>query len=289
MKLLWKALLWAGGILALLIASFFVYGMYLTKELPWQEPVFDSEVPPNPGSLGNRSVLLFYKTNGFEHESIGTGLLEITTQGEGRGWNVISSDNGAFFNDDYLSKFKVVVFLSTTGDVLTKEQEAAFERFITNGGGYVGIHSATDTEYEWGWYNDFVGTHFRDHSLFPHTPKGTILTEQSNHYTTSHLPERWDKVEEWYNFKNSIRNEKGFRVLLSVDESTYDVGESDGMNGDHPISWISENLNGRMFYTALGHEPETFTEGNSMKHILRGIEWAGKFNEAEESNAEIID
>jgi type 1 glutamine amidotransferase len=286
MKLLWKALLGIGGILTLLIASFFVYGMYLTKELPWQAPVFDSEVPPNPGNLGNRSVLLFYKTNGFKHESIGTGLLEITTQGEGRGWNVISTDNGAFFNDDYLSKFKVVVFLSTTGDILTKEQESAFERYVANGGGYVGIHSATDTEYEWDWYNDFVGTHFRDHSLFPHTPEGTIVTERRNHYTTSHLPERWKKTEEWYNFKDSIRGKSGFEILLSVDESTYNVGETGGMDGDHPISWISEKAIGRMFYTALGHNPETFTQDNSMQHILTGIEWAGKFSETTDVSTE---
>lgn len=279
MNRLLKAFLWVAGILVVIIASFFVYGLHLTKKLPWQSPIFDTEIPANPGNLGKRGVLLFYKTNGFEHESISTGLLEITTQGEGRGWNVIATDNGAFFNEDYLNKFKVVVFLSTTGDILTKEQERAFEKFVASGGGYVGIHAAADTEYEWKWYNDFLGTHFRDHSLFPHTPEATLMTENKKHPSTAHLPNRWKKVEEWYNFKDNVRNKKGFDVLLSVDETSYNVGETDGMAGDHPITWVSSAKNGRMFYTALGHDSETFTEVKSMNHILKGIEWAGRFDE----------
>lgn len=277
-KTLLKILMWVGGLLVILMLSFFIYGMHLTKKLPWQNPVFETEIPANPGILGERAVLLFYKTNGFEHESISTGLIEITTQGENRGWNVVSTNNGAFFNDDYLKKFKVVVFLNTTGDILTEEQEIAFEKFVSNGGGYAGIHAASDTEYDWVWYGDFIGSYFRDHSLFPHTPEATIITENTKHHATSHLPKRWMKSDEWYNFKNNVRNISGFEVILSLDESSYDVGETDGMNNDHPISWISEKENGRMFYTALGHTPESFTDSNSMQHILKGIEWAARLD-----------
>lgn len=284
MKILLKVLLGILTVLVIVAASFFTYGMYLTKKLPWQKPVFDTELPPDPGYLGAKGVLLFHKTNGFEHESIETGVREIVTQGEGRGWNVVNTVNGAFFNEDYLQKFKVVVFLSTTGDVLTPEQEAAFEEFIKQGGGYVGIHAAADTEYEWKFYGNLLGTYFRDHSLFPHTPEGTLVTEKKNHPTTQHLPDKWQKADEWYNFKENIRNSSDFEVLISLDESTLDVGETGGMNGDHPISWVSSKYKGRMFYTAMGHEAETFTQDNSMKHILAGIEWAGKFNETATNN-----
>lgn len=279
MKIILKIFLWILLVVVVVVASFFTYGLYLTKKLPWQQPVFDTELPPNPGQLGEKGVLLFHKTNGFEHESIITGIREITTQGEGRGWNVVNTENGAFFNRDYLSKFKVVVFLSTTGDILTSEQETAFENFIKGGGGYVGIHSATDTEYEWAFYEELVGTYFRNHSIFPHTPEGTLVTEVKEHPTTKHLPQTWQKTDEWYNFKTNVRGNPDFEVLISVDESTYDVGETGGMGEDHPITWISDKFGGRMFYTALGHSPETFTQDNSMKHILSGIEWAGKFNE----------
>lgn len=255
------------------------YGMYLTRKLPWQHPVFDTGVPADPGVIGEKGVLLFSKTNGFRHGSIEKGVEEIKKAGEARGWHVVSTENGAFFNDDYLKKFKAVVFLSTTGDILTPAQEKAFEKYMAAGGGYVGIHSASDTEYDWKWYDAFLGTHFKNHSIFPHTPEGELTTEINDHPTTRHLPAKWKMKEEWYNFNKSVRSSTNFKVLVSVDEKTYNTGETKGMGGDHPISWIHETGQGRMFYTALGHHPETYTDPNSLNHILTAIEWAAKMKE----------
>ncbi|MBO0939557.1 ThuA domain-containing protein [Fibrella sp. HMF5335] len=263
--------------LALLMGGFVLFAMYSIRKLPWQHPVFDTTRPADPGPVGDKGVLVFSKTNGFRHESIEPGVVALKTLGAQRGWTVVGTENGAFFNDDYLQKFKVVVWLSTTGDVLTPDQQAAFERFIERGGGYVGIHAACDTEYDWLWYDQLLGTHFRDHSLFPHTPEATLTIEDKTHPSTTGLPATWRHADEWYNFRKNPRTVPNIHVLLNVDEKTYDVGETKGMGGDHPISWTHNVGQGRMFYTALGHTAETFTEKNALQHIEGGIVWAGGF------------
>lgn len=263
--------------IALLVGCLFLYSLSLVRKLPWQSPVFDTERPTDPGAIGPNGVLVFSKTNGFRHESIEPGIAAIKALGKQRGWQVVSTENGAFFNDDYLKRFKVVVWLSTTGDVLTPDQEKAFERFVESGGGYVGIHSACDTEYDWAWYDRAVGTHFRDHSIFPHTPEAVLRVEDKQNASTAGLPDRWKHIDEWYNFKTNPRKSPGIHVLMNVDESTYDLGETKGMGSDHPISWTHNVGQGRMFYTAIGHTPETFQQPLSLQHLAGGITWAGRF------------
>ncbi|MBD2699124.1 ThuA domain-containing protein [Spirosoma sp. BT702] len=264
------------GVLVFLIGGFVVFGMYVTRTLPWQKPVFDTARPADPGAVGDKGILIFSKTNGFRHESIEPGIEALKKAG--KGWDVRSIENGAFFNDDYLSRFKVVVFLSTTGDILTSEQEKAFERFIENGGGYVGIHAASDTEYAWDWYDHMLGTHFRDHPLYPeHTPEAEIITDDRTHPTTKHLPSTWRRKDEWYNFKQSVRGKDSIKVLLTLNEATYKATWPKAMGGDHPISWINTVGQGRIFYTGMGHTDETFTDKNAFPHIVAGIEWAGHF------------
>ncbi|GAB3705089.1 hypothetical protein GCM10027592_37120 [Spirosoma flavus] len=273
-----KVLLGIIGVLVLLIGGFIVFGMYVTRTLPWQKPEFDTVRPADPGAVGNKGVLVFSKTNGFRHESIEPGIEALKKAGQEKGWDVRTTENGAFFNDDYLSRFKVVVFLSTTGDILTTEHEKAFENFIENGGGYVGIHAASDTEYSWDWYDHMLGTHFRDHPLYPeHTPEAEIITDDRTHPTTKHLPEKWRRKDEWYNFKQSVRGKDSIKVLLTLNEATYKATFPKAMGGDHPISWVNTVGKGRIFYTGLGHTDETFTDKNAFPHIVAGIEWAGRF------------
>ncbi len=264
--------------LALLVGGAVLFGMYVTRQLPGQEPVFDTVRPADPGQVGEKGVLIFSKTNGFRHESIEPGIDALQKAGKKKGWDVRTTENGAFFNDDYLRRFKVVVFLSTTGDILTADQEKAFERFVENGGGYVGIHAASDTEYSWDWYDHLLGTHFRDHPLFPeHTPEAEIITDTRTHPTTKHLPAKWRKVDEWYNFKQSVRGKDSIQVLLTLNEASYKATLPKAMGGDHPISWTNTVRKGRVFYTGMGHTNETFTDPNAMPHIVAGIDWAGRF------------
>ena len=109
------------------------------------------------------AVLVFSRTEGFRHDSIPAGIAAIQQQGRQLSFSVDAGENPGAFTDESLARYKAVVFLSTTGDVLNGAQQASFERFIHNGGGFVGVHSAADTEYEWPFYGALMGAYFAGH------------------------------------------------------------------------------------------------------------------------------
>ena len=109
------------------------------------------------------AVLVFTKTAGFRHDSIPDGIAAIQTLGRENGFAVEATEDAGRFTDEGLAAYRAVIFLNTTGDVLAADQERAFERYIRSGGGFVGIHSAADTEYDWAWYGDLVGAYFDSH------------------------------------------------------------------------------------------------------------------------------
>jgi type 1 glutamine amidotransferase len=181
-----------------------------------------------------------------------------------------------------LSHYDVVIFNSTTGDPLNDTQQAAFERYIRGGGGYVGIHAAADSEYDWHWYGQLVGGYFRNHPAG--TPTATVVVEDKDNPADAGLPERWERTDEWYNYKKydnssgddySPRNTPGVHVLLKMDESTYNEDDgSDGTDDDHPISWCHRYDGGRAFYTGMGHTQATYSEPGFQNHLETGIEIA---------------
>ncbi len=222
------------------------------------------------------SVLLFSKTAGWHHESILAGVPAIRALGELHDFKVFWTDDAnRVFNDRELAKYKAVIFLCTTGDVLNDQQQAAFERYIKAGGGFVGIHSASDTEYDWPWYTKMVGRMFHIH---PAVQTATIQVENPNFPGMDRFAKRFLFTEEWYEFDAS-RSDK-LSYLLSVDEKTYapyakwGPKEGKGMGKFHPVAWFQEYDGGRAFYTALGHLPATFSDQNFMHHIYGGIYWA---------------
>ena len=158
------------------------------------------------------------------------------------------------------------MFLSTTGDILDDRQKAAFERYIGSGGGFVGIHSASDTEYQWAWYGRLVGAYFASH---PEIQRATVRIEDPSHPSTKGLPASWERTDEWYNFRNNPRGT--VHVLATLDEATYSGGK---MGADHPIAWCQAIDGGRSWYTAMGHTTETFSEPLYRLHLLGGIESA---------------
>jgi cytochrome c len=226
---------------------------------------------------GQPKVLVFTKTAGYHHESIPKGAAAIAKLGLDNGFLVDTTSDASFFNEDTLSKYAAVVFLSTTGDLLNGYQENAFERYIQSGGGYMGIHAASDAEYDWGWYGRLVGGYFESH---PAQQVAKILRVDSTNAATKHLPAVWERKDEWYNFKNLNPD---VHVLLKIDEKSYQGGK----NGDnHPMAWYHDYDGGRAFYTELGHTDESFVEENYLKHILAGIQYAiGKNSELDYSKA----
>ena len=207
-------------------------------------------------------ILVFSKTTGFRHESIASGKAAIIKLGKEQGFHVDTTEDSGYFTEDSLKKYKAVVFMSTTGNILNAPQQIAFERYIQAGGGYAGVHAAADTEYDWPWYGKLVGGYFLSH---PKTQEAVVNVTDRTNLASSHLPARWKRTDEWYNYKNLNPNVK---VLASLDESTYEGGKN---GANHPIAWYHQFDGGRAFYTGMGHTPESYADPLNQKQLLGGI------------------
>jgi len=213
-----------------------------------------------------QKVLIFCKTAGFHHASIAVGIPAIIKLGQQHNFDVDTTTDATKFTYDNLKQYAAVIFLSTTGHVITAAQQREFEKYIRAGGGFVGIHSATDTEYDWAWYGNLVGAYFRNHPSVQQV--ATLHIVDPNFPATKGLPSEWKRLDEWYNFKWIAPN---LHILITIDEKTY----TGGNNGDnHPMSWYHEYDGGRAFYTALGHTDESYADPLYLGHLLGGIEYA---------------
>lgn len=220
------------------------------------------------------SVAVFSKAAGWHHESTLEAVTAVRGLGKQHHFDVFwTEDPKRIFKEEELAKYQVVMFLQTTGDVLNDEQQALFERFIQRGGGYVGVHSAADTEYQWPWYTKMVGHMFRRH---PAIQSAMVNVENRDFPGMERFPSRFLTTEEWYEFDAS--RSPGLRYLLSVDDSTYQPSEERrkemATRPLHPISWYHLYDGGRAFYTALGHLPATYSDPLFLHHLYGGIYWA---------------
>jgi type 1 glutamine amidotransferase len=217
-------------------------------------------------SNGSFRVLVFSRTTGFRHASIPNGIAALQQLATENNFQVTASEDPTLFNDAVLAQYRAVVFLMTTGDVLDATQQAAFERYIRAGNGYVGVHSASDTEYGWPWYGGLVGAFFSNH---PAIQTATIRVEDFGQPSSRFLPAAWVRTDEWYSFQSNPR--ANVNVLATLDESTYSGGT---MGPDHPIAWQHEYDGGRSWYTAGGHTESSYTEPLFRAHLLGGIQYA---------------
>ena len=226
-------------------------------------------------------VLAFSMTAGFRHSSIDEGHAALDVLAEDNDFQVDHTEDPSVFTEEILAAYDTVLFLSTTGDVLNEDQQDAFEAYIQGGGGYAGIHSASDTEYDWNWYGHLVGAYFISHP--PGTANAAIDVEDHEHPSTAGLPDRYERVDEWYNFRSpdfatvgdddySPRGAAGIHILATVDESTYDEQDGNATDDDHPMTWCQRYDGGRSWYTAMGHTEASYTEPNFLAQVLGGLE-----------------
>jgi len=241
--------------------NLFLYSLLLAFGLL----LINCENPDEPTPQGQPKVLIFSKTAGFRHGNIETGIQAIKKLGQENDFTVVATEDADRLNDDSLQYYVVIIFLNTTGDILNAQQQIAMENFIRSGKGFVGIHSATDTEYDWAWYGELVGAYFNGH---PAIQEAKLPVKIRDHISTRHLPAVWERRDEWYNFKN-IQND--IKVLIEIDEASYQGGTHDK---NHPIAWYREFDGGRSFYTAGGHTNESFSEPDFLQHIHGGILYA---------------
>lgn len=230
---------------------------------------------PSKAQQKQFKVLIVTTTNGWHHESLHSGVIALKEMANRNFFDAVLFENPNGFNDDFLKQFQVVIFLNTTGDIFNAEQQKVLERFIQSGKGFVGIHSASDTEYDWEWYTKLVGRMFHIHPVIQ-SAKLQVLDPTFPGLQGFENGKLW--TEEWYEFSEA--KTKDLINILSVDETTYNPKvqwgpkKGEGMGKVHPISWYHNYDGGRSFYTALGHVPSNFGNEAFLNHLFAGILWA---------------
>jgi len=214
-------------------------------------------------------VLVFTRNTGYTHQSIPAAVAAVHVLGAEQGFAVEATETPGAFTDSTLSRFRAVVFLNTTGHVLDDAQQAAFERYIAAGGGFVGVHSAADTEADWPWYQGLVGARVAGH---PTIQPATVRVAAVSHPSTASLPPSWQRTDEWYNYHLLPHD---VTVLASVDERSYRGGSH---GASHPVTWAHTYQGGRSWYTAMGHTTCSYAERPFLDHLLGGILWAAGFD-----------
>ncbi|MFI5932902.1 ThuA domain-containing protein [Actinoplanes sp. NPDC051494] len=216
-------------------------------------------------------VLVFSKTAGFRHDAIPAGIQAFRELGAANSFTVTATEDATAFTTANLASYEAVVFLNTTGDVLDAAQQTAFEGYVRGGGGYLGVHAAADTEYDWPFYGDLVGAWFASH---PAIQPADVVVEDRAHAATAHLPQRWNRTDEWYNYRTNARSTA--HVVASLDEGSYTGG---GMGADHPHAWCKTFDGGRSFYTGGGHTIESYADPAFRSHLLGALRYvAGQSN-----------
>lgn len=236
-----------------------------------------------PSGAGDFSVLVFSKTLLYRHTSITNGIAAIKKLGAQNHFNVDATEDSSWFTRGQLAKYQAVVFLSTSGDILNREQQSAFREFVEQGGGLAAVHAAVAgdlaTEGSWPWYGEALCARFTNHSA---VVSATVHPVDRMNASTSILPANWVRTDEWYNFMNNPRGKT--RVLAVLDEASYQGGT---MGTDHPVAWCHRAGKGRIWYTALGHTEASFSEPLFLSHLLGGIQVAAGAKPAEFATSEL--
>ena len=273
---------WVLGIGAAVLLVLVVAGVRTYREMRamgfLREPVYETVRPELP-ALTKPAMLVFSKTNGFIHkEGIPAAQEMLKGIAERAGMAIYLTDNGAVHNDEDLSKFDLIVWNNVSGDVLTPDQRAALKKYLETGGGFVGLHaSGGDFSYDWQWYpQSLIKAQFIGHPTDPQFQTATMHIEATHDPIVAHLGDSWVREDEWYSFAQSPRK-AGVEVLATLDESTYEpkfMWKSVRMGADHPVIWKHCLGSGRVFYSALGHNADSYRDPKYIELVARAIGWA---------------
>ena len=177
-------------------------------------------------------------------------------------------------NADSLAKLDVVIFATTGSLPFSDEQTQALLDFVKNGKGFVGIHNATDTGYDWPEYGEMIGGYFVGH---PWTQEVGVIVEDGNHPATRMLDETFRVFDEIYTFRNWDRSKT--HVLMRIDNDTVDLAKGNREDHDYALGWCHNYGEGRVIYTALGHPDALWDEPWFHEHIEGCIKWAAKLED----------
>jgi type 1 glutamine amidotransferase len=245
----------------------------MTQPQMFTAPVLDEVQPQLPADLGLIPILSFSKTNGYRHhESIAASRHLLDELGIRNGWQFYHTENGAIFNTQQLSRFRLLVLNHKSGTAWTTSQREALQSYVEDGGTLLGFHAAGgDNSYAWPWYLDqLLRAQFVDHPMTQHIQQAKLKVENNRHPATQHLTASWQRSDEWYNFEASPRARTN--VLISIDETSYDP-EKSPMGHDHPMVWWHQVGEGRVFYNAMGHTQATYQEPDYQTFMTGAIIW----------------
>lgn len=249
---------------------------------------YDNEVPAlAPAKKGQTRLLVIEKINGFKDvPSVNAAHAALAAMAERKGWSITFTEQAGAFNPKTLAQVDAVVWNNISGDILTLSQRKAFQGFLARGGGFAAMHgSAGDPTYFWDWYPDkLIGARFAGHPMAPQFQEARVIVSTDHPIAkAAKLPREWRMKDEWYSFKTSPRA-AGAKVIASLDEGSYTrkgmMAESLDMGADHPIAWTNCLGRGRMFYSAIGHMPETYSQPQALALLEAGVEWAAKDKKA---------
>lgn len=231
--------------------------------------LFGGSAAPAQHELG--AILIFSHTSGYRHDSIPAGVAAIEAIAGKRGLSVETGEDPAIFSREKLKRFRAIVLLNTTTDPkdpasewLTGDRRVALQQFVADGGGIVAIHAAADSHYHWGWYGRLIGGRFSHHP--PGTPEGK-LSIPADPQLNRGLPRSIERADEWYYFDDL---DPGSTYLMTLDPGS--IGETDA--NPNPLAWTRQVDGGRVFYTAMGHTSESYSEPFFLLHLANGLEWA---------------
>jgi type 1 glutamine amidotransferase len=210
-------------------------------------------------------VLMLTATRGFRHDSIPVAKEVMSGLAASSGlFTVTATEDVSSITASALSSYDVLFFALTTGELeFTSEQKSAIVNFVSQGKGFLGVHSATDTLYEWPDYGRLVGAYFKEH---PWTQPATVVVEDGSNPSTAGLGDRFSITEEFYTFRDNPRPR--VHVLLHLD------AQSVGAEGDYPLAWTQPFGSGRSYYNALGHFEESWRDPRFQRQLVGAVQWA---------------
>jgi type 1 glutamine amidotransferase len=226
----------------------------------------ETAAPTGPQSPSSPvRVLMVTTTAGFRHDSIPTAREVMTGLASADGFNVTATEDLSLIRATSLTSYDVVFFALTSGELaLSADQRAALLDFVSRGGGFMGVHSATDTLYGWPEYGQLIGAYFKEH---PWTTTASVIVEDQSHPTTAGLGASFSLAEEFYVFRENPR--PNVSVLLRLDAASV------GSAGDYPLAWGDSYGAGRVYYNALGHFEATWRDGRFQRQLAAAVRWTG--------------
>ncbi len=231
-------------------------------------------VAPGTAKPAADAILIYSGTTGYRHESIPAGIEAVAALAKQRGLSVVASEDPAIFSPASLKRFRAIVLLSCTTDPKKPESEwlvgdrrTALQQFVQDGGGILAIHAAADSHYFWPWYGKMIGGHFQRHPAG--TPSGTVRSVAHGNPLLSGVPPTKTRSDEWYYFDDY---DPTSQLLVVLDPAS--IGEQDV--NPNPMAWARHVGRGRVFYTAMGHTTESYSDPYFLRLIANGLDWVRK-------------